>query len=71
MLSVTWLPSYFSNTCRSMLKCLFRVRLRGSIDSISGPAENTTDLRGAFGIPIKELKDLEQVIIYKKRPRDG
>lgn len=57
MLSVTRLPSHFSNKRFSMFKRLFRVRLLGSIDSMLGCAENATDLRGAFDFLIKELKN--------------
>ena len=42
------------------------MRLLGSIDSMSSPSEKATDLRGAFDVPIKELKDLEQAFTYKK-----
>jgi len=40
-----------------MFERLFPVRLLGSIDGLSGGAENATDLRGAFDVLIKGLKD--------------
>lgn len=37
----------------------------GSVDSVSGRAENATDLRNALDFFIKKLKDLKHVLGYK------